>query len=117
VYGKLDDVRYTDQYNYLTLTPQSPFCGSIETNNTTSAINTHQSFRRTTTMDRPNTEDLVSQLVAGFDALQDEYKKLFEQQQTLERKLATAREQVRAGSKRFPIFLRSVMNDQLALDL
>ena len=42
------------------------------------------------------TEAMVEQLAAGFDALQEEYLKLHGQHQALERKLATAREQVRA---------------------
>jgi len=41
------------------------------------------------------TSQLVEQLAAGFEALQGEYQKLFGQHQSLERKLATAREQVR----------------------
>ena len=46
-------------------------------------------------MEHTETEELVQQLAAGFDTLQDEYQKLFGQHQALERKLATAREQVR----------------------
>lgn len=38
---------------------------------------------------------LVEQLAAGFDTLQTEYQTLSGQYQSLERKLATAREQVR----------------------
>jgi len=45
-------------------------------------------------MDYAETEKLVQQLATGFEALQDEYQKLFGQHQSLERKLATAREQV-----------------------
>lgn len=37
---------------------------------------------------------LIEQLSAGFDALQHEYQKLFGSHSILERKLATAREQV-----------------------
>ena len=37
---------------------------------------------------------LVNNLVAGFETLQKEYQKLFGQYQGLEKKLATAREQV-----------------------
>lgn len=48
-------------------------------------------------MDQAQTEKLVKQLAAGFEALQEEYEKLFGQHQALERKLATAREQVRAS--------------------
>ncbi|KAK1068831.1 hypothetical protein LTR74_005287 [Friedmanniomyces endolithicus] len=43
-------------------------------------------------MDNKETS-LVEQLAAGFEALQEEYQKLFGQHQSLERKLATAREQ------------------------
>lgn len=46
------------------------------------------------TMDDTRTDTLVAQLAAGFETLQDEYQKLFGQHQALERKLATAREQV-----------------------
>ncbi|PPJ55850.1 hypothetical protein CBER1_07444 [Cercospora berteroae] len=38
-------------------------------------------------------DKLIEQLAAGFDALQDEYQKLFGRHSALERKLATAREQ------------------------
>lgn len=41
-----------------------------------------------------DSDELVQQLAAGFEALQDEYQKLYGQHQSLERKLATAREQV-----------------------
>ncbi|KAK5113285.1 hypothetical protein LTR85_010902 [Meristemomyces frigidus] len=44
-------------------------------------------------MDHTDTNKLVQQLAAGFEALQEEYQKLFGQHQSLERKLATAREQ------------------------
>ncbi|KAK0911861.1 hypothetical protein LTR91_019123 [Friedmanniomyces endolithicus] len=44
-------------------------------------------------MDRVETSQLVEQLAAGFETLQEEYRKLFGQHQSLERKLATAREQ------------------------
>ncbi|WPH00405.1 Hypothetical protein R9X50_00323200 [Acrodontium crateriforme] len=40
-----------------------------------------------------DTNTLVAQLVAGFDALQGEYQKLHAHQATVERKLATARDQ------------------------
>jgi len=46
-------------------------------------------------MEHTETNNLVQQLATGFGALQDEYQKLFGQHQSLERKLATAREQVR----------------------
>ena len=46
-------------------------------------------------MDAAEMDKLVRQLAAGFDALQEEYQKLFGSHQALERKLATAREQVR----------------------
>ena len=45
-------------------------------------------------MDLTETDKLVKQLAAGFEALQDEYQKLHGQHQALERKLATARQQV-----------------------
>ena len=45
-------------------------------------------------MDITETDKLVKQLSAGFEALQDEYQKLHAQHQALERKLSTAREQV-----------------------
>ena len=45
-------------------------------------------------MEHMEANNLVSQLAAGFETLQDEYQKLFGQHQALERKLATAREQV-----------------------
>lgn len=45
-------------------------------------------------MDYAEADKLVQQLSAGFDTLQAEYQKLFGQQQALERKLATARDQV-----------------------
>ncbi|KAK0250305.1 hypothetical protein LTS16_008891 [Friedmanniomyces endolithicus] len=44
-------------------------------------------------MDGMETSRLVEQLAAGFETLQEEYRKLFGQHQSLERKLATAREQ------------------------
>ena len=46
-------------------------------------------------MDSLEVDRLVKQLTAGFDALQDEYEKLHGQHEALERKLATARDQVR----------------------
>jgi hypothetical protein len=45
-------------------------------------------------MESSKVDALVRQLASGFEALQDEYQKLFGQYQGLERKLATAREQV-----------------------
>lgn len=45
-------------------------------------------------MDAAEVDHAVRQLAAGFDALQEEYRKLHGHHQTLERKLATAREQV-----------------------
>jgi hypothetical protein len=45
-------------------------------------------------MESTDTARLVEQLTAGFAVLQEEYQKLFGQHQSLERKLATAREQV-----------------------
>ena len=45
-------------------------------------------------MEHDEAERLLKQLSAGFETLQDEYQKLFGRHQVLERKLATAREQV-----------------------
>lgn len=45
-------------------------------------------------MEREETNTLVQQLAVGFETLQDEYQKLHVQHQALERKLATARDQV-----------------------
>lgn len=45
-------------------------------------------------MKHEEAEKLVKQLTAGFETLQDEYQKLFGRHHVLERKLATAREQV-----------------------
>jgi hypothetical protein len=47
-----------------------------------------------TTGGAANEGSLVQQVLLGFETLQEEYKKLFSQHQSLERKLATAREQV-----------------------
>ena len=47
-------------------------------------------------MNLSETDKLVQRLATGFETLQDEYQKLFAQHQALERKLATAREQVSA---------------------
>lgn len=55
---------------------------------------------------------LVQELSAGFGALQDEYEKLYTQHQLLERKLATAREQVRPTIHRlsYALFPKSPPN-------
>ncbi|KAF2860070.1 hypothetical protein K470DRAFT_79176 [Piedraia hortae CBS 480.64] len=45
-----------------------------------------------------STVHLISQLSSGFDALQAAYRILFSHTKGLERKLATAREQVRTAS-------------------
>lgn len=45
-------------------------------------------------METVEVNTLVKQLATGFETLQEEYQKLFGQYQGLERKLATAREQV-----------------------
>lgn len=45
-------------------------------------------------MDYAEANSLVQQLATGFETLQDEYQKLFGRHQALQRKLATAREQV-----------------------
>jgi hypothetical protein len=47
-------------------------------------------------MERSEADQLIQQLATGFSILEDEYRKLFEQHKALERKLATARDQVRA---------------------
>ncbi|KAK5113806.1 hypothetical protein LTR62_003190 [Meristemomyces frigidus] len=44
-------------------------------------------------MDTQDISQIAAQLAAGFETLQEEYKKLFGQHQSLERKLATARQQ------------------------
>ena len=65
-------------------------------------------------------DTLVRQLAAGLETLQEEYQKLFGQHQVLERKLATAREQVRdANSHNVRVARASafVMRYLLALDL
>ena len=54
----------------------------------------HDSLYEEGTMEHNEAERLVKQLTAGFETLQDEYQKLFGRHQVLERKLATAREQV-----------------------
>lgn len=45
-------------------------------------------------MDYAEADKLVKQLSTGFEKLQDEYQKLFGRHEALERKLATARDQV-----------------------
>jgi cell division septum initiation protein DivIVA len=45
-------------------------------------------------MDHTEADKLVKQLSTGFETLQEEYQKLFERHEALERKLATARDQV-----------------------
>ena len=45
-------------------------------------------------MDSSNIDALVQQLSTGFEALQEEYQKLYGRHQSLEKKLANAREQV-----------------------
>jgi cell division septum initiation protein DivIVA len=45
-------------------------------------------------MDYTEADKLVKQLATGFETLQDEYQKLFGRHEALERKLATARDQV-----------------------
>ena len=53
-------------------------------------------------MNETDADKLVKQLAAGFEALQHEYMKLCGQHQSLERKLATAREQVSHFTVIFP---------------
>ena len=70
-------------------------------------------------MESSEVDGLVRQLASGFEALQEEYQKLFGQYQCLERKLATAREQV-SGYDHFQCVLVlciSMMKHLLALDL
>jgi cell division septum initiation protein DivIVA len=45
-------------------------------------------------MDYTEADKLVKQLSTGFETLQEEYQKLFGRHEALERKLATARDQV-----------------------
>ena len=45
-------------------------------------------------MDYAVADKLVKELSTGFETLQEEYQKLFGRHQALERKLATARDQV-----------------------
>lgn len=45
-------------------------------------------------MDIAEADKLVKDLSAGFETLQEEYQKLFGRHKALERKLATARDQV-----------------------
>ena len=45
-------------------------------------------------MDYTEADKLVKQLSNGFETLQEEYQKLFGRHEALERKLATARDQV-----------------------
>lgn len=69
-------------------------------------------------MAQADTYQLVEQLTAGFEALQEEYKQLFVQHHVLDKKLATAREQV---SSIFDLLETRpyihLMRQQLALDL
>lgn len=48
-------------------------------------------------MEHDEADKLVKQLSTGFDTLQQEYQKLFGRHEALERKLATARDQVSIG--------------------
>lgn len=48
-----------------------------------------------------DTQQLVQQLTTGFAMLQEDYAQLFAQHRNLERKLATAREQVSAHHRRW----------------
>lgn len=45
-------------------------------------------------MDYAQADKLVKELSTGFETLQEEYQKLFGRHEALERKLATARDQV-----------------------
>lgn len=56
-------------------------------------------------MEHAEADELVQQLVLGFETLQEEYQNLFGRHQALERKLATAREQVcLSSSSAFHLF-------------
>lgn len=71
-------------------------------------------------MDTQEADKLVKDLAAGFETLQEEYQKLFGRHQALERKLATAREQVRSDHLFCPsecTFCCDEHNLPLALDL
>lgn len=71
-------------------------------------------------MEHIEADKAVQQLVIAFSTLQDEYRGLHAQHQALERKLATAREQVRRSitpmTRREPRAL-SYDEQPLALDL
>ena len=54
-------------------------------------------------MDHAEADKLVKQLSTGFETLQEEYQKLFGQHESLERKLATAREQVSSWRNNVPL--------------
>jgi hypothetical protein len=60
-------------------------------------------------MEQAEADVLVQQLAAGFEILQDEYQKLHEQHQALERKLATARDQVRAHTTSHYLHIRCTL--------
>lgn len=63
-------------------------------------------------MDYTEADKLVQQLATGFETLQDEYQKLHEQHQALERKLATARDQVRAQTPTTLVTLHALFHDE-----
>jgi hypothetical protein len=66
-------------------------------------------------MERSEADQLIQQLATGFSILEDEYRKLFEQHKALERKLATARDQVRASFHTYHFYFHD--EHLLALDL
>lgn len=71
----------------------------VESQKGPSQIPRHKHRAGLTTMDleQANSQALIDQLITGLETLQDEYRNLFGQQDALERKLATARDQVRAS--------------------
>jgi hypothetical protein len=70
-------------------------------------------------MDRKEVDRMAQQLATGFEALRDQYEKLYSQHELLEKKLVNAREQV------FPPFRhllfqkpnQDIMKTKSALDL
>lgn len=70
-------------------------------------------------MDIAEADKLVKQLSTGFETLQEEYQKLFGRHEALERKLATARDQVRHALQHHhtPPHLQSHDEQTLALEL
>jgi hypothetical protein len=71
-------------------------------------------------MDYAEADKLVKQLSTGFEILQEEYQKLFGRHEALERKLATARDQVSISIATLPqphptcIYLMSKISSRTA---